>query len=209
VPVEAKLVTFVARNLEPYRGFHSMMRALVPLLRARPDVRAILVGGDAVSYGAPAPSGTWRETMLREVGDQLDLSRVHFSGQIAYADYLTMLQRSDAHVYLSYPFVASWSLREAMACGCAIVGSDTKTVTEFLTHGETGLVVDMLRPSAIADAVLELLANPRLARRLRAGARAWAERNLRMEVYLAEFERLIAQATGTDTPRKARGGRRG
>ena len=212
VPVEAKLVTFVARNLEPYRGFHSMMRALVPLLRARPDLRAILVGGDDVSYGAPPPSGTWRETMLRELGDRIDPARVHFAGQISYDLYLTMLQRSDAHVYLSYPFVASWSLREAMACGCAIVGSDTATVTEFLTHDQTGLVVDMLHPPAIAEAVLELLDNPRRARRLRAAARAWAEENLRMDVYLAAFEQLIAQATGTAAPvapTTARGRRRG
>ncbi len=208
VPAEAKLVTYVARNLEPYRGFHSMMRALAPILRARPDVRAILVGGNDISYGAPPKSGTWRETMLREVGDQIDLSRVHFAGQVAYEQYLTMLQRSDAHVYLSYPFVASWSLREAMACGCAIVGSDTETVTEFITHDHTGLVVDMLRPPLIAEAVLDLLAHPRRAARLRAAARAWAEENLRMDEYLAGFERLIAEVTGTAAPRR-KAGRRG
>ena len=107
-----KLISFVSRNLEPYRGFHSMMRAMVHVQRARPDVKAILVGGDEVSYGSPPKAGgNWREVMLQEVGDKLDLSRIHFPGKIEYAQYLAMLQRTDAHVYLSYPFVASWSLR--------------------------------------------------------------------------------------------------
>ncbi len=108
---EQKLVTYVARNLEPYRGFHTFMRAL-PQLLARPDVVVSITGGDSVSYGAPpAQGGSWREVMLRELDGRLDLSRVHFHGKVPYAQHLALLQRSDAHVYLSYPFVASWSLR--------------------------------------------------------------------------------------------------
>jgi glycosyltransferase involved in cell wall biosynthesis len=187
-----KLVTFVVRDLEPYRGFHIMMRALPRLLAARPDVRVILVGGDAVSYGARVDKGTWRERMSDEIAGRADMKRVHFAGRVAYETYVKILQRSDAHVYLTYPFVASWSLREAMATGCALVVSDTAPVREFVRHRKTGLLVPFLQPDAVADAVLTLLEDTALATRLRHAARAWAEKNLDMGVYLAKFERLIA-----------------
>ena len=104
-------------DLEPYRGFPLIMRSLAHLLRARKDVRVVIVGGDGVSYGAPPSKGTWREAMLTELGDKLDLSRVTFPGKVDYNTYLSLLHRSDAHVYLTYPFVASWSLREAIGRG--------------------------------------------------------------------------------------------
>jgi glycosyltransferase involved in cell wall biosynthesis len=188
-----KLVTFVVRDLEPYRGFHIMMRALPRLLAARPDIRVILVGGDAVSYGARIERGTWRERMLDEVGPKTDLSRVHFAGRVPYETYTKILQRSDAHVYLTYPFVASWSLREAMATGCAIVASDTAPVREFISHRKTGLLVPFLQPDAVADGVLALLEDAALATRLRKAARKWAEKNLDMGMYLSAYEKLIAR----------------
>ncbi len=186
-----KLVTYVVRDLEPYRGFHIMMRALPRLLAARPDIHVVLVGGDGVSYGARPDKGTWREKMLDELGPTLDLSRVHFPGRVPYEAYLKLLQRSDAHVYLTYPFVASWSLRESLAAGCALVASDTGPVQEFVTHRKTGLLVPFLQPEKVADAVLELLENPVLAAKLRKAARAWAERNLDMNVYIKGYEALI------------------
>jgi len=186
-----KLVTYVVRDLEPYRGFHIMMRALPRLLAARPDLRVILVGGDHVSYGMRPAKGTWRERMLDELGDKLDMSRVHFTGKVPYDTYVKILQRSDAHVYLTYPFVASWSLREALATGCALVASDTAPVREFVTHRKTGLMVPFLQPEAVADAVLTLLEDQPLARRLRRNARAWAERHLDMGDYLTGYQALI------------------
>ena len=187
-----KLVTFVVRDLEPYRGFHIMMRALPRLLAARPDVRVILVGGDAVSYGARVEGGTWRERMQDEISAKTDMTRVHFAGRVAYETYTKILQRSDAHVYLTYPFVASWSLREAMATGCALVASDTAPVREFVTHRKTGLMVPFLQPDAVADAVLTLLEDQALSNRLRRNARAWAEKNLDMNDYIPAYEKLIA-----------------
>ena len=188
-----KLVTYVVRDLEPYRGFHMIMRALPRLLAARPDARVILVGGDGVSYGARPAKGTWREHMQAEIAGRTDMSRVHFAGRVQYETYVKLLQRSDAHVYLTYPFVASWSLREAMAAGCAIVASDTAPVHEFIEHGLTGLLAPFLEPDAIADRVLEMLEDADLARRLRDGARAWAEANLDMDNYIAAYEALIAR----------------
>lgn len=189
-----KLITYVVRDLEPYRGFHVFMRALPRLLAARPDARVILVGGDGVSYGATPIKGTWREQMQDELKGRLDLSRVHFAGRVPYETYVKLLQRSDAHVYLTYPFVASWSLREAMSAGCALVASDTGPVHEFVTHRTQGLLAPFLQPDAIADTVLEILEDTRLANRLRRNARAWAEANLDMGVYIKGYEALIERA---------------
>jgi glycosyltransferase involved in cell wall biosynthesis len=191
-----KLLTYVARNLEPYRGFHVFMRAL-PRVLARADVVVSIVGGDGISYGAPpAQGGTWRTAMLHELGDRIDLSRVHFLGTVPYAQHLALLQRSDAHVYLSYPFVASWSLREALACGCAVIGSDNATVTEFLRHGENGRVVPTLDSAALADEILQLLEDRKMRAKLRRGARAYAEERLDLQDYLAKFRAAIADVTG-------------
>jgi glycosyltransferase involved in cell wall biosynthesis len=190
-----KLVTYVARDLEPYRGFHLMMRALPHLLKARKDVRVVLVGGDGISYGTPPAEGTWRQKMLAELGDTIDPDRVLFPGRLDYKAYVAMLQRSDAHVYLTYPFVASWSLREALATGCVVVGSDTPTVREFVTHEQNGLLASFFDPKGLADVVLRALEDTLLARRLREGARAYAERNLAMSEYLAAYDALIGRLT--------------
>ena len=198
-----QLVTFVARDLEPYRGFHVLMRALPALLRARPNVRVVLVGGDGVSYGSRLTSGTWREFMLRELGGLLDSSRVHFPGRLDYDSYVRLLQRSDAHVYLTYPFVASWSLREAIACGCALVCSDTAPVREFVIHGQTGVLTPFFDPGALADRIAETLEGGAAVEARRARARAWAEANLSMDDYLQQYEALIAKITDTPVPEPA------
>jgi glycosyltransferase involved in cell wall biosynthesis len=191
------LVTYVSRDLEPYRGVHTMIRALPAMLGARKNLKVVMVGGDGVSYGAPAPNGgTWREVFLKEVADQIDMSRIAFPGRIEYATYLAMLRRSDAHVYLTYPFVASWSLREALAMGCAIVGSDTEPVREFITHGRNGLLTSFFDAQGLADAVLEIVEDKRLDQKLRAGARRYAERNLSMDDYLQAYTRKIELLTG-------------
>jgi glycosyltransferase involved in cell wall biosynthesis len=192
-----KLITYVARDLEPYRGFHLMMRALPHLLRARKDIRVVMVGADGVSYGLPPAEGTWREAMMAEVGKEIDLQRVVFPGRVDYQTYLALLQRSDAHVYLSYPFVASWSLREALASGCVVIGSDTPTVGEFITHDQNGLLVSFFEPKGLADTVLKVLEDAPLARRLRENARGYAEKNLAMSDYISAYEALISRLTGS------------
>ncbi len=186
-----KLVTYVSRDLEPYRGFHVLMRALPRLLAERRDLRVVLVGGDGVSYGARLAHGTWREHMLRELGDRIDPARVHFVGKLPYDDYRRLLQRSDAHVYLTYPFVLSWSLRESLACGCAVVASDTAPVREFIKHRRQGLLVPFHAPDKLARAILELLEDRELSDKLRENARKFAEKSLRMDSYIAAYDRLI------------------
>jgi glycosyltransferase involved in cell wall biosynthesis len=148
------VVTYVARNLEPYRGFPSFMRALPSILAALPSARVVIAGGDGVSYGRVPPGGeSWREFMLREVA--IDPTRVHFTGTLAYDDYLSLLQVSAAHVYLSYPFVLSWSAMEALAASCLVIGSRTAPVEEVISDGENGLLVDFFSPASIADAVID------------------------------------------------------
>lgn len=194
-----RLVTYVARNLEPYRGYHVMMRALPPLLAARRDIRVVLVGGDGVSYGARLATGSWRDHFLNEQRGRFDESRVHLPGKIPYEDYLLLLKRSDAHVYLTYPFVASWSLREALAVGAPVIGSDTEPVREFITDGENGLLTPFHDPARLAERILEVLEDEALSTRLRTGARRYAERALDLEDYYAHMRRLIGRLTGDES----------
>ena len=175
VKAGAEIITFVNRNLEPYRGYHSFMRALPEILRQRPNAQVLIVGGDDVSYGAKPPAGqTWKEIFLSEVRDQIDLERVHFLGMLPYAQFRTLLQISAVHVYLTYPFVLSWSLLEAMSIGCAIVASDTAPVREVIRHDETGRLCDFFDAGKLAEAICELLDQPEERKRLGLNARALA-----------------------------------
>lgn len=171
-----EVITFVNRNLEPYRGFHVFMRALPDLLRRRPNAQVILVGEDGVSYGAaPKGGGTWKEKLIAEVRPQIsdaDWARVHFAGRVPYDTYLQMLQVSTVHVYLTYPFVLSWSLVEAMSVGCAIVASDTAPVREVIEDGKTGVLVDFFAADELAEAVDRLCKDPGRRAVLGAAARA-------------------------------------
>jgi glycosyltransferase involved in cell wall biosynthesis len=192
-----KLITYVSRDLEPYRGFHLMMRAVPHMLRARKDIRVVMVGGNGVSYGNLPRNGksSWKDYMLAELGDQIDPRRVTFPGRLDYELYLRMLQRSDAHVYLTYPFVASWSLREALAIGCAVVGSDTQPVREFVTDGVNGRLASFFDPKGLADIVLEMIEDTAQSRKLRAAARRYAEQHLGMADYLDGYDALIRKLT--------------
>ncbi|PVE26425.1 glycosyl transferase family 1 [Microvirga sp. KLBC 81] len=167
-----EVVTYVSRSLEPYRGFHVFMRALPELMRRRPRAQFVLVGREDVSYGRRHLSGqSWKSVMLDEVGASLDPNRVHFLGNLTYADYLDLLRISSVHVYLTYPFVLSWSFLEAMACGCTMVGSATGPVLDVLKDGENGRTFGFFDRAALVDTVCELLDDPaqreRLSRRAR------------------------------------------
>jgi glycosyltransferase involved in cell wall biosynthesis len=167
-----EIVTYVARNLEPYRGFPNFMRSLPKILTARPDARVIIVGGDDVSYGARLPNGqTYRQQMLAELAGSIDLSRVHFLGKIPYTGFVKVLQISRVHVYLTYPFVLSWSMLEAMAAGCLVVGSRTQPVEEVIQHAENGLLVDFFSPDEIANRVIDALEDRKSFDALRHNAR--------------------------------------
>lgn len=157
-----EIVTYVARNLEKTRGFHIMMRALPRILKERPNARILIVGGNDVSYGGKSEKpGGLRAQMEQEVGPDLDWQRVHFLGQIPYPDYQKMVQVSRCHIYMTMPFVLSWSLLESMSMGATIVASDVDPVREAITHGETGLLVDFFDSDALAEQVINVLARPK------------------------------------------------
>lgn len=155
---EDEVITYLSRNLEPYRGFHIYMRALPELQKRRPKAQFIVVGRDDISYSAKLPAGeTYRKRALAEVGDKIDWSRVHMIPWLPYRDYLSMLQVSAAHIYLTYPFVLSWSAMEAMAAGCVLIASRTPPVEEVVVDGENGLLTDFFDHQALAAKVDEAI----------------------------------------------------
>lgn len=167
------LVTYTARHLEAYRGFHHFMEALVTLQKLRPDAHAVVVGGSKGAYGGPPPGGgTWREWALKQVDGRLDLTRVHFFDWLRHDQLHTLFRVSAAHVYLTFPFVLSWSVLEAMACGAAVLGSATAPVQEVIADGVNGRLVDFFDSDAIAHGLADMLANPAALVPLRAAARA-------------------------------------
>lgn len=155
-----EIVTYVARNLETTRGFHVLMRALPRVLKERPNARVLIVGGNDVSYGGKSSHpGGLRAKMEAEVGAQMDWSRVHFLGQVPYGDFQKIVQISRCHIYLTMPFVLSWSMMEAMSMQATIVASDVAPVREMISHNETGLLVDFHQPDQLASQVVDVLAN--------------------------------------------------
>lgn len=176
-----EIITFVNRNLEPYRGYHSFMRSLPAILERRPQAKVLIVGGNEVSYGArPKGNQSWRDIFLQEIQPKLSqeaFQRIFFLGRIPYNFFIPLLQISTVHVYLSYPFVLSWSLLEAMSCGCAIAASDTEAIKEVITHNQTGQLVNFFDYAAIADTVCHLLENPQERQRLGQNARHHIQQN--------------------------------
>jgi glycosyltransferase involved in cell wall biosynthesis len=187
-----EVVTFVARNLEPLRGYHMFMRALPRILKARPRAEVLVIGGDGISYGtSPPPDTTWKSIFLEEVKGRIDRPRVHFTGHLAYRDFLRALQVSSAHVYLTYPFVLSWSLIEALSAGCLVIGSDTAPVSEVI-DSVNGILVPFFDIDQLAERVIEVLATPRRFHSLRVEARRTAVERYDVErVCLPEMLSLI------------------
>jgi len=203
-----EVITFVNRNLEPYRGYHVFMRALPAILKNRPNARVLIVGADDVSYGTRPTQeehgGTkWKDIFAAEVRAQIsdaDWSRVHFLGHVDYRHFVPLLQLSTVHVYLTYPFVLSWSLLEAMSVGCAIVASDTQPLHEAIKHDETGRLVDFFDVAGLANEVCALLDDPAARQRLGQNARAFAQANYDLKMVclprqLAWVEGLNARDT--------------
>lgn len=202
-----EVITYCARDLEPYRGFHIFMRALPEVLRRRPDAHVLIVGGNGVSYGCrPSGARTWREKLLCELDGQLDLRRIHFLGRLPYHQYLAILQVSTAHVYLTYPFVLSWSLLEAMAAGCAVIGSHTPPVEEVIIDGENGRLVDFFDVESVIETITHACAGGARYDRLRKAARVTASTRYDLKTvclprHLMLFGRLVRMS---QTPWRSR-----
>lgn len=174
---EDEVITFVSRELEPYRGYHILMRALPLLLSKRPNAKVLIVGGNGTAYGQKAAAGTsWAELFAKEAHSQIGeeaWKRVHFLGKISYEHYISVLQLSSAHIYLTYPFVLSWSLMEAMSVGCAVVASDTGPVQELIEDGKTGLLTPFFDVEGLVDRIDCVLSDRKLGQTLGNAARNW------------------------------------
>jgi len=190
------LVTYVARNLEPYRGFHVFMRSVNKILQAAPNAQIVLVGGDDVSYGSRLPDGeSYKTRFLKE--NPVDETRVHFVGKLEYGTFKQLLQCSDAHVYLTYPFVLSWSMLEAMATKCLVIGSRTPPVEEVIEHGRNGLLVNFFDPDEIAATVAEAIKHPDRFRQIRDAARRTVVENYDLKrVCLPKQTALVERLLG-------------
>ncbi len=169
----APVVTFINRYFEPLRGFRTFMRALPTFLAANPDAHVLMIGSDSSKGYGPKPTDgrTWRDVMLEELAGRMDLARVHFTGPLPYEKVLLALSVSTAHVYLTYPFVLSWSLLDAMACECLIVASDTAPVRDVVRDGENGLLTDFFDHEALAARLTDICRDPVRYEPLRRAAR--------------------------------------
>jgi glycosyltransferase involved in cell wall biosynthesis len=188
-----EVVTYVARDLEPVRGFPALMRAMPSLLTQRPAAHVVICGGDGVSYGrAPPGGGSWRAHMLAEIGPLPP--RVHFTGPLPYRDYLALLHVSRLHLHPSAPFVLSWSVTEAMAAGAVVLGADTAPLREVIRHGLNGFLAEAREPEAYAGMAAELLVRAGDLSRVRRAARRTITLHFRQEQALARQRAVLAQA---------------
>ena len=187
-----EIVTYVARGMEPYRGFPQFMKAVALIQQRRPKCHVVVVGEDRVAYGKTLPDGkTYKQLMLETL--DLDLSRLHFTGLLPYSQYLQVLQASSAHIYLTRPFVLSWSMLEAMSVGCLIVGSDTAPVKEVIKEGNNGLLVDFFDPEAIAKRVDEVLNHPGDMAEIREKARLTIQQKYDLAKLLPQHVRWLKE----------------
>lgn len=196
-----EVITYVSRNLEPYRGFHWFMRSLPAVLKRRPNAHVVVVGGDSISYGELPPyGGSYREMLLAELGDRLDRERVHFLGQVPKDIYINVLQISSIHIYFTYPFVLSWSLLEAMAAGCLVLGSANPPVDEVIRDGENGYLVDASNVEAASEQIVAALEDPQRAQDLRRAARATVveQHDLKTQI-LPRWLKLLEELTSSDS----------
>ncbi len=166
-----EVITFVNRNLEPQRGFHVFMRALPDIQRLRPNAHMVIVGGDGASYSRPSTNVTYRQHYSKEIDGRVNWDRIHFVGRIPYARYLSLMQVSTVHVYLSYPFVLSWSLMEALAASCLVIGSRTPAIEEVIEDGYNGLLVDFFDHAHLALQIDAACKSPSSFRAIRDRAR--------------------------------------
>lgn len=165
-----ELVTYLSRGMEPYRGFPQFMDAIRILLAARPKCHVVIAGSDRACYGPQySKDKTWKQMEIEKGG--YDESRVHFVGHLSREEYLMLLQASDVHVYLSRPFILSWSCLESMSAGCCLVGSATPGVQEAVEDGVNGLLANFRRPEHISARIEEALDDPELRERLGKAAR--------------------------------------
>lgn len=194
LPVGDRIVTYVSRGFESKRGFDIFLQTADQICKARSDVQVVVVGEDRVVYGSDSSftgGKTFKEWCIAKY--RPDLSRIHFIGRLPPPQLAQLLSHSDLHIYLTAPFVLSWSLLNAMSCGCTILGSDTAPVREVIHEGQTGLLADFFRVDQFTEKALSALDSPERSRQLGWNARALIEAKYSQPVCLAQIENLFKQ----------------
>lgn len=193
------VITYISRGMEPYRGFPEFMEAVAILQKTRPEAHVIIIGDDKVAYGPKRQDGkTYKELALQNLS--LDASRIHFLGRQPLRTLRDVLRISAAHVYLTVPFVLSWSMMEAMSAGALIVGSDTAPVREIIADGDNGLLVPFFEPEALATRLADILADPSRYAPLRERARALITARYDMNDLTKRYFNLIERVVSGQTP---------
>jgi glycosyltransferase involved in cell wall biosynthesis len=193
-----EIITYAARGLEPYRGFPQFMQALGFLQTLRPHLHAVIAGEDNACYGRPRADGkSWKAAMLEELPG-LDVSRIHFTGPLGIQDYRKLLRASHAHVYMTVPFVLSWSLLEAMSTGCTIVGSSTAPVSEVIENEKSGILADFFDSFRLATRIGEALDDQNQAVAMGQAARDYMVKHYDLGSVLPSHFRLASYVLGRD-----------
>jgi len=194
IPPDSPIVTYATRGMEPYRGFPQFMEAIPYILKENKKCHIIIAGEDRVCYGPPRNDGkTWKTFMLEKI--KIDRARVHFVGALPYGKYLKLLQSSDVHVYLTRPFVLSWSILEAMSCGCVVVASDTEPIKEIIKEGVNGFLTDFFNPRQIAHKILSVLDYPSFVQSISQKARETIIQNYSLQKLLPKQLKIITKIT--------------
>jgi glycosyltransferase involved in cell wall biosynthesis len=194
VPPDVRIVTYVSRGLEAMRGFDIFVRVAKRIAAATPNVVFAVVGSDRISYGNDLrhiKTKSFREHVLQT--EQPDLSRFRFLGTLPPPTLAELLSLSDLHVYLTVPFVLSWSLLDALACECTVLASDTAPVTEMIRHEENGLLADFFDVDVLASQALQVLKDPAQFRALGQAGRALVERHYSLERTLPRLWQLFTR----------------
>jgi glycosyltransferase involved in cell wall biosynthesis len=197
-----KIVTYAARGMEPYRGFPQFMESLPYVLEGVRDCHVVIAASERICYGKPLPDGkSYKDMMLEKV--PLDLSRVHFVGSLPYGQYRKVLQASSVHVYLTRPFILSWSMLEAMSCGCVVVGSNTGPVQEVIKDGVNGILTEFLAPKDISAKIIGALTYPSFTKEIQKRARETIEKKYALKTLMPkhlDFIKMVAYGRAKDGP---------
>lgn len=192
LPPEAEIVTYAARGFEPYRGFPQFYSTLKPLLEARPRCHVLCLGDDRVCYGSPRADGKgWAQYMQEQLPLGALAARVHFMPFQSARHYRAVLRASTVHVYLSVPFVLSWSVLEAMSCGCLVIGADVAPVREVIAHGTNGFLTALGNNDALLDTLLRTLEHAPQLHSVREAARESIVQRYELGMQVAQHLRII------------------
>ena len=199
IPDDVRIVTYVARGFEAMRGFDMFVRVANRIANAMPNVLFVVVGSDRVCYGNDlqhVKANTFREHVIRT--EQPDLSRFRFLGTVPQAQLSEILSLSDLHVYLTVPFVLSWSLLNALACECTVLASDVGPVRDVIEPGRTGLLGDFFDVDGLAEQALRVLRDPLQHRALGLAARALIEDEYSLDKTVPKFLALLDRVSRKD-----------